>query len=278
MPLKQKYNQYRQLMRATQDRHGFIDTKHCDSTLFSGLVGCVPDVLVKLEAAFNKDSKLWERRPVESPCYPKYSKSTISRDQFTGILWWIYFNDRPDIATDIVWHALKNWGIMGKAVNLSTKLGRCFIGFGLLSTFAKLSGKWYFWPLTLLPADIKTSTLPTGYAAHIQVLHVLLRCIIDNKDPRDNQILLSQAVREPLNPLFNIAVGNYQKALDTLQNTALWPSDRLPNAKDRKESWLPQRDFGEDWFPAKSNEIHHGGDYIFCYWLLNELKARKWKK
>lgn len=275
--MNNKYLKYRQLMRATQDRHGFIDTEHCDSLLFSGLVGCVPSIHIDIEAAF--DGKLWHRRPVEKACFPEHSKSTISRDMWTGLLWWIYFNDRPDIATDIVWHALKNWGIMGKAVNLSTKLGRCFIGFGLLSTFAKLSGKWYFWPLTLLPADVNMKTLPTGYAAHIQVLHVLLRDLIDGNDPSENQLLLRQSVREPLNPLFNIAVGNFQKALDVLKNPSLYPDDRLPTSKDRKENWLPQRDFGDDWFPDKGPEItHDGGDFVFLYWLMCYLKAKKWKK
>jgi hypothetical protein len=273
LTLAEKYDRYLTWIPQHQDKYGFIDTAHCDSLLFSGLVGCVPSIHIDIEAAF--DGKLWHRRPIEKSCFPEHSKSTISRDMLVGLVWWVYFNDRPDIATNIVWHALKNWGIMGKAVNLSTKLGRCFIGFGLLSTFAKLSGKWYFWPLTLLPADVNMKTLPTGYAAHIQVLHVLLRDLIDGNDPTTNQILLRHVVREPMNPLFNIATGNYQAAIDVLSNVSLFPEDRLPTSKDRRESWLPQRDFGTDWFPANGPAVqHHGGDFVFCYWLMTYLKGK----
>lgn len=277
MSLNSKYMAYRQRMRAKQDRHGFIDTHHCDALLFSGLVGCVPGIRIDIEAAF--DGKLWHRRPIEKSCFPDHSKSTISRDMFVGLALFCYFNDRSDIATNVVKYALTHWLIMGKATSLSVKLGRCFLGFGLLSTFAKLSRKWYFWPLTLLPADVKLSKLPTGYAAHIQVLHVLLRDLIDGNDPSTNQIILQQAVREPMNPLFNIATGNYQAAIDVLSNGSLFPEDRLPTSKERRESWLPQRDFGTDWFPANGPAVeHHGGDFIFCYWLMTYLKAKPWKK
>ena len=270
MTLAEKYDRYLTWIPQHQDKYGFIDTAHCDSLLFSGLASMALNV--EIEVAF--DGKLWHRRP-GCDCYPDHSKSTISRDMLTGVLWYCWIHDRKDIATDIVTHALKNFGIMGKGVDLATTWGRCQIGPGLLSTFALMSGKWWLKPLTWIPADVKLSSIPTGYAAHIQVLHLLVRYLIQDKDPRSDPILLAQAVRQPNNPLFQMAVGNWERAERVLGDERLWPSHRLPTTHDRRESWLPQRDEGKDWLPARGPAVkHHGGDYIWLYTLLLFLKGK----
>lgn len=274
--MRTKYNQYIKWIKAhKQDKHGFIDTEYCDSLLWTSLVCCSPDLSANIPAAFDKATGQWHRRPLDKPCYPDHTKSTISRDMLVGLLYWVWQNDRKDIATQIVWYALRHFGFMGQAIDIKTWWGRCQIGPGLLSTYALLSGKWYFWPLTLIPADIKIpGALPVDYGAHIQVLHVLLRCLASNTDPRKNSIIQAQQKRQPHNPLFNIAAGNWDAALKLMNSDQYWPSDRLPDSTDRWTSWLQQRDFGRDWQPGRKGHQHHGGDYVFLVWLHAILRGR----
>jgi len=51
--LQDKHNTYLELIKSAQDCHGFIDSEHCDSLLFSGLVGSVPGVRLDIDAAFD---------------------------------------------------------------------------------------------------------------------------------------------------------------------------------------------------------------------------------
>ena len=265
MSLETKYQKYKDTLK--RDKHGFIEYERCDSLLFTGLVGTVPGINVDIMAAYEPVSKTWRRRPIENSCYPVGSKSTISRDMFVGLAWYCWKHDRKDIANEIVKYALSHWMIMGEASSLKDKIGRCFLGFGLLGTFARISGKyrWLWW----LPVDMPKAPVMEGYQAHLQVLHRLLRHKITGKDPSKDKMLQAQAARQPENPLFNAAIGNKDKALEVLSNTKYWPEDRLPTAKDRHEPWLPMRDKGSDWEPSNGNHVHSGGDFLFCYGLLN---------
>lgn len=262
-----KYDKYKQLIKAEQDSHGFIESNKCDSLLFSGLVGCVPGVEVDVEAAYDPKTSTWKRRPIENSCFPEGSKSSISRDMLLGLAWYCYKHDRKDIAEEVVKYALSHWMIMGEAADLKATFGRCFLGFGLLGTFARLSGKyrWLWW----LPVDMPNAPVLEDYQAHLQVLHRLLRCKITGKDCSKDPLVKKQAARQPKNPLFQYAAGNVQAAQDILSQEKYWPGDRLPTSKDRKEPWLYMRDFGNDWKGISSNHTHSGGDYLFCYGLIN---------
>lgn len=265
--MESKCSKYKELMAAlAQDNHGFIESHKCDSLLFSGLVGCVPGVSVDIDAAFDKSKGWWHRRPVKHSCYPNHSKSTISRDMFVGLAWYCWKHKRKDIAEQIVKYALSHWGIMGDAINFKVLIGRCFIGPGLLGTFARIAGPKY-WYLHWLPTDLPGAPILTGFQAHLQVLHRLLRHKLDGSDPSKDKILQKHAARQPKNPLFQSAVGNHAEAMKTLSEERYWPSDRLPSPSDRKEGWIPQRDFGKDWMPGEPGHIHHGGDFLFCYAL-----------
>ena len=262
-----KLDRYLKLLPSVQDEHGFIDSRECDSLLFTGLVSCVPGVAVDIMAAFDPKSGTWHRRPIEKSCYPDHSKSTISRDMGIGLAWHCYVHDRKDIAEAVVKYALTHFGIMGKAINFKVLMGRCFIGPGLLSTFARISGKYKM--LWYLPMDTPGAPVLESYQAHLQVLHKLLRHKLKGTDPKKDRILLKQAERSPLNPLFQVAIGNTEEAKRLLQQEKYWPSGRLPTSHDRKASWLLQRDPGSDWEPVSSLHQHSGGDYLFCMALCN---------
>jgi hypothetical protein len=114
-----------------------------------------------------------------------------------------------------------------------------------------------------------------GFAAHLQVLHVLLRREVAGFD-LSTPVLDKQAARQPNNPLFLLAVGDFEKAEKILSNENYWPSDRLPTKADRFVEWLPMRDEGEDWLPdGRLDQIHSGGDYLFLVWLKEVLQNKK---
>lgn len=283
--LAQKYELYKQLIVQQQDEYGFIDHKYCDATLFTGLAGCVTGVDVNMWAAFDPEYMMWHRRPLDKPCYncgdedPK--GSTISRDMLMGLLWYSAFNVDRAMVDSIVFRAITRFGFMGCAGSLKVLLTKCQIMPPLFVTALLLrnklrGGRWYDRFLEYIPADF--GPVKVGYQAHLQVLHIMLRSIITGYiSPGQLKKLEQQAARMPRNALFQLAVGNTHAARKILEDESLFPADRLPAAKDRKESWLWQRDSDDsdgDWEPSKKNEVHHGGDFLFAYWLLEILENK----
>lgn len=306
--LSRKYQKYLELIKNVQDKKtGFVETSECDSLLFTGLTGCVPEVSVDIEAAFDPQTQTWARRPLDLPCCfdPANHKSLgkcvgevssfiwtnktdrpwkktkeiqkifdghgsqISRDMLLGLAWYCFHKKRLDISEQVIKYALKNWLVMGKG-----SYSRTFLGLGLLATFAWVSYRlggpsrpWLRWLPGAAGADL------VGFQAHLQVLHILLRNELSGKTGKsDKKVLEKQAARQPLNPLFLHAVGKDVEALQQLSREDLWPSERLPNKGDRKTQWIPQRDAGKDWEPdlegGEPFHVHSGGDFLFCYWLI----------
>ena len=227
---------------------------------------------MKIGAAFDDATETWRRRPTNYPeCCPNGSASTISKDMLLGLAIFAYFNKRLDITEQVIKHALSHWLIMGEAVSLKDKLGRCLMTPGLLATYAEISyrlGGPNRWWLRYLPQWESAGV--TDYQAHLSTLHILLRKKLTGKVRKSNQqILLNRATSQPNNPLFQIAVGNVNRAETLLANETWWPADRLPTTADRHEPWLIQRDYGPDWLPAPGEaKTHSGGDFLFCYALL----------
>lgn len=302
--VREKYENYRDLIEDYRDASGFIETSHCDSLLFSGLLGCVNGFTVDIEAARGSSGR-WYRRPwawlSSRKCYkswlptnkerliPKlfrmisykcflplvpweqivkenwYKGSTISRDMLLGLAWYAWHNKRLDISEDVIKYAMKHWGVMGEG-----DPARVNIMPSLFATFCwisyKLGGPKRSWA-RWIPVS---NSLQKDYKAHLQVLHILLRrSVVGEISERNAEILKKQAARQPNNPLFAAACGDVSKAVRLLGDPQLWPQERLPTSADRKESWLLQRDYGPDWKPSGKLPIktHSGADLIFCYAL-----------
>ena len=275
-----KYDVYLNLIKKKQDKSGFILTEKCDSLLFSGLIGSLPELDVDITEAYNRSTRLWKRRPLYyEPCYPNHSKSTISRDMLLGLAWYSWFNKRKDIADNIIKTTFEHWGIVGKQKSLEG-LSRVIMSPTLLSTFAwisyKLGGPSR--PLLRFPPAIVGYKLE-GYRAHLAVLHALLRIKIQKVDtglPIMHNFYYKafdyHQKRQPQNPLYAAASCNNALAIDILLDETLWPSDRLPTTLDRKSSWLLQKDYGDSWKPEKSWVEHTGGDFLFAAALvLNKI-------
>lgn len=286
--LEEKSKKYLELLPKTQDKYGFIDSQHCDSLMFTSLVGCLPEVNnIDIDAAFDYKTGMWHRRPTDNPCFDCKkkkdlgSKSSISRDMLLSLAHFAYYNNRLDISEQVIKYAMTHWGFMGCAIDRKTKWGRCQIMPGLFATFCWVSYKlggpsrpWARW----IPADMGSTSLE-DFQAHLQVLHILLRNELTGKRQHES-VLNYHASRQPRNPLFLHAVGKDMEAMKVLQDETLWPSDRLPRRSDRKTNWIPMRDAGEDWEGelTKADLMpHSGGDFLFIWWLLSKKHEIKVK-
>ena len=272
--LKVKYETYKRFIRAHQDAAGFIDTKYCDATLCSGLVG-ISGAEVNLTAALDPDiAGRWYRRPVSyKECWANGgSRSTISKDMLLGVMYWVVnqpvSTDYVDILEDIWEYGESRSWVMGEGrwEGVDTIMNPLWIS-TLAQAIYKLGGKDH---------NVWRSVSPhfgeaVDYPAHLQVLMLLLRRDLGIVDAEAGRIFRDHAKRQPRNALFQYAAGCPQKAEELLLNPVWWPDHRLPTASDRKASWLFQRDWGPQWEPVDSTEEHHGGDFLFLANLLIKL-------
>jgi hypothetical protein len=261
--LTEKVELYKGLLNAVQDSDGFIDTDHCDSLLFTGLLGSVPGVTVNIRQA-REESGRWQRRPLTyEACFPDHSKTTISRDMLLGVLWYAFTHRDLELVENLWSYGQAHSWIMGDGQRDIVWMP------DFQSTVAQLIYK-------LGGADHRERLVPlvwppkqVGFRAHIIALHILLRNqIYGTIELTGKQFLKEQADRQPRNPLFQCANGNTASALEVLLDSRYWPTDRLPTSDDRCEGWLPQRDFGDDWVPCEGDRQHSGGDFLFNASLL----------
>lgn len=277
--LRSKAEIYLELSREEQGDAGFILTDKCDSLLFTGLYGAAGGD-VDITAARDSRGK-WHRRPISlTPCYPKHSASEISRDMFVGLLWYIWEHRRLDLAEDLLEYGEDNFWVMGKG-----DLSRTLFSGNLQSTLAqiiyRLGGANHF-IYRNIPSEFTTTH--TGFEAHLDVLHILLRGRVFGRISADEKaVLVRQGTRVPQNPLFAYGKALYTDGDQTdtvdllLRDLFRFPQDRLPTTHDRCEPWVLQRDPGKDWQPCDLGQPakkHPGGDLLFVEYLLRTTGGR----
>lgn len=260
--LDNKYKFYLTQLPKVSDEHGFVFSDECDSILFSCLMAIDPNIKFNIDVAFDPKTKMWHRRPCSKPCYPVHSKSTISRDMFLGILYYAYFRRRLDIIEQVITYALSHCLNMGKG-----DLSRTIMTPALLGTFAWASyrlGGPSRWLLRQIPLGLSENT--TGYQTHLAVLHGLIRNKLEKKD-NHLDLFRKHAKEQPMNALFQYAVGDLEKVYTIINNERYFPSNRLPNHLDRKPEYLWQRDCKE-YVSGSESEIIAPADFIFMYNVL----------
>ena len=321
-PLKDKAALYTNLVKTQQDKDGFILTSQCDSLLFSSLLATVHGIRLNAAAARSPDGQ-WFRRPIGlyQECLAcGGSDSTISRDQFLGLLCWIWANKRLDVAEALYDYGSKHWWIMGQG-QIGTLWFTPSLQYILSQMIYKLGGKNHLLHRAgkFLPQFLTKTN--RGYTVHLDFLSILLMAEIDAKfatklrkqltkkdcpflrwcrkgyqklvqklvplfpvtiqlgidclafyTPAD--IIEFQANRVPENALFSYVLhkysdGDFSAAITTLMDEKLFPANRLPCAKDRKEQYLWQRELGSDWQPNPgSSEEFPGCDFLFLANLI----------
>lgn len=285
--LEAKVAKYSEFSMNERDQYGFILSKDCDSTLFTGLYNTVPGLGVELLAARNSDGQ-WFRRPLvdgKDTCYPHHSASTISRDMLLGVLWSAWRNKDLSMAEDLWNYGVSHDWNMGQG-----DFSRTFFTTRMQGILAELiyrlggtdhkNARAYVSITKPLILDFRRGN--KGFQAHLDVLSILLYSEMRGFIKVDDKRILSiHNKRSSRNALFSYAYrkytdGDYSVAVSLLLNPELFPDDRLPNKGDHKEPWLWQRDDGDDWLPHKDpsrhSEIHPGGDFLFvANLILSEL-------
>lgn len=268
---------YSELAPATQDSWGFIQTDHCDSLLYTSLLGTAGINIADIEAAHRGDG-YWVRRPQYRPgtpeaCYPGNSKSSTSRDMTIGLMWYLYTHSRLDLAEGLWDYQAEHAGKLGEGD--WTRIG---IRWPLRATLSRLiesvggpdHGEQLVATLPLSAED--------GFAGHLQMLHITLRGeLYGFLSERSVSILESLAEENPDSPVMQAAAarwgvrGAYNRYLSAARNTRYWPPNRLPTSADRCLDWLHTAD-DHDWEPCPSEgKTHSGGDWLFAYHLIFEL-------
>lgn len=267
--LYQKADLYRQLISQVQGEDGFIESESCDSLLFSSLAAA-SGVSINLLAAEESPGR-WLRRPASLPeCYANgLSRSTISRDQLLGVLWWAY-RTRNAPALERLWTygQARDWFMGDDAVGGSHTLLTPIVP--LLSRLRNnLNSKQMdpFW--SSIPLVSEGDQSKRGFEAHLQVLQLLLdKKFRNGYSPLALTTIMRQAQRQPGNPLFQYAAGNVSGAVDILLEENIWPADRLPESSDRYSPWVLERDVGPDWQPGGEPKKHSGADLLFVVYLI----------
>lgn len=263
LSLREKAAYYIELLPSVQDSYGFIGSKRCDSLLWTSLVGLDSRVDVAIEAA-RAENDQWFRRPGKD-CYKSgESKSTISRDMFTGLILHGVVHERLDLLQRIWDYAEEHKYIMGQGVPSRTLMSGT-----LLSTLAQaiyyLGGPDY--AIRLTPA-IWSST-SSGSDRHLKAIHIFLREWIDAPQVGEGRILKDMMKEEPNNPLFAALNRQWSRVAQLLSNEFLWPSEHLPDNRNFCDEWPMRRDSTSNgWRPCSKKEVHSGGGLIFVNWLM----------
>jgi hypothetical protein len=112
----------------------------------------------------------------------------------------------------------------------------------------------------------------------LQVLHILLRADITGKlSAKEKKVLAWHADTQPRNALYQAGAGRFEQAIRCLEDTSIYPQDRLPTEQDRSEPWITHRNYNlKDWYPSKSApyHTHSGADFLFDYWMLTRMAAK----
>ncbi len=182
--LNKKQTLYLQLVKSHQDKDGFILTAECDSLLFSSLLATSPEIRIDITAARNADGQ-WLRRPL---IYPEClacggSASTISRDQFWGLLSTIWASKRLDIALQLYYYGRKHNWIMGAGLLNPTIFMPDMIAL-LAEMIYKMGGPNLWGGRSLAALPCMFTVLNVGYAAHLDMLQILLTSEVSGKAPK----------------------------------------------------------------------------------------------
>lgn len=270
--LERKYWVYRALYTDHQDQHGFILSSHCDSLLFTGLLGGVLPEGIDIKAA-EKSPGEWTRRPLvdgEDTCYPDNSKSTISRDMLLGLQFYAWKNQRLDILEDLWDYGKANTWIMGKGAPsriIFTPNSQAL----LAEAIFRLGGEDHF--ITRAIPTLRNEN--TGFQAHLDHVSILLSGELEGEiSGKDLEIMAGHVKRVPDNALVRYIHSKYtdgiqDAAIKSLLNESWFPRGRLPTTTDRKSGWLWERDPGADWSPRSgAAETHTGGDFLLVAHLI----------
>lgn len=280
--LEIKYNRYVELLNnAERFDSGWI-TKDCDGLLYNSIASISGVENIDIEMAKDHNNK-WYRTPRQNCYLTGQSGSSISRDMFLGLFWWIYQNQRLDLIKEIIDYGRDHKNVLGFWVMGDGDITRTGIRTNLQATAHELRYR-------LGGADHDARKLPQfwtketkGYATHLQFLHIFLRGMLREKiSEKAFEVMKHHVKYQPNNALFDIMYNmyvnnNFDNALSVLLDNKLFPENSLPTNKNYCTDYLWSRDFdNEDWKPCNRNHDYvRGIDFIFASSLILQKIRRE---
>lgn len=290
--LEAKKQLYCDLSRPQYEAQGWM-VGRCDGLLWTSLWGVAcGDVSI---AGFESKSEpgRWYRQPEQNcfipPATDNGSKSSISRDMYLGLMWFMWVNRlKPELDRTIKYGEEKNW-VVGEAINEIELVTRATITPGLSSLLYDMQSKLE----NSLASNVDPNSsddavgINTGFRAHLDVLRISLSGDVHGAiNDLDLRTLRELASREKNNALYQAwysiySSGDLNKSVDLLLDTKYFPSDRLPTKEDNYcTDYLFQRDefkdgkVNKDWLPCPEESAPHSGtDLVFAsYVILESLK------
>lgn len=277
-PVIKRRDLYLSLQKTALNEHGYAHAK-CDSLGFTSLckaAGGCPDADIFL----SEDNGRWYRSP-EKDCFDKgESKSDFSKDM--ALMLFIYFYELSKTDSQKAKEAVQRFSdyvkannyVMGRPTDNAEGLSRVVMSPGLIVTMERLSAKLNGQPYQeQKPRDLIPIIINKGFQAHLDVLGIWLDGELrGNITDTDKRVLEKQVERQPLNALFRAVYslygnGDQSRTLELLNSEKLFPSDRLPESRDRCEEYIFQRDDGDDWLPCDKGETHDAVDYLVAGYL-----------
>ncbi len=197
---------------------------------------------------------------------PALCSSDISRDMFTGLLVWIWHNQRLDLAEGIWDYGEAHGWVMGqervdrfenRTIFLPSMIGL------LAEVIHRLGGEDH--PERHLPAVYSTAP---GFTSHLALLQIHLRGSMYGSIGASESNALDEISKHMAgSPLLQALLHRYSDGNQSAATSLLlsvWPSDRLPTSSDWTEVWRTQRSDGDPGlFPGAGDHQHPGGDFLF---------------
>lgn len=264
--LEAKYETYLNLIPTQIDEYGFIDgfNNHdrCDSLLWTSLYGV---------AGGSVDINQAEVQPGEFERNPSGTCTSISRDMLIGVFHYIWHTHNLNMI-----EAMIDYG-EGRGFEMNSQSE----GDGANILTPDLIATMYEMRYRLGGADSVARYFAqsfwfgnqTGYLAHIQDLHILLRgLMIGSVTDNELELLKQHSMDNPQNAVYaaiyhKFSDGIQDQAINSLMNETLFPSNSLPTSSNYcADPYLFERDSNTvDWQPCpEENYTHSGVDFEFA--------------
>ncbi len=297
---------YRPLLKAEADSYGLVRMGGSvgDSALFSCLA------LAAGAAEFDPSILFVNGKPIRHPeIAPGISKTPVSRDMVSGILWCMLdLHRRGD--TDKAKKLLADMISYGRSrqLKVGSELGWQFCSEDDRDAYA-ISDKNWFGRCFMPPATIKDiyrvakllglscdancqsymitgPNIPangSGFVRHLAVLATVRNGLVDGaiNDNSLKNVLQNAAESQPRNALYQAAYhlfgdGEQDVAYAALLDRTLFPAEGLPTSANFCTDYLFQRDEDEkDWAPCEGDGGSHGRgvEWVFAAALaLGEIR------
>jgi hypothetical protein len=248
---------------------GWAHQGGCDSLGFTSLCkmsgGCQDVDIYQAEGEPGR----WYRSP-EHDCYDLgQSKSDISKDMLMMLFPYLYATGDKQNLTEIYEYGKANGYVMGRG-----PLSRTFMTPPMVFLLQRMIGS----NASEVTSEPKQVT-KAGFEKHLDAISLLSKAMVGGGlDPIQYEEIRQYAEDNPKNALFvglyrKYRDGNQQQIIDILLDESLFPSDRLPTARENRcEEYLWQRDYNpKDWGPCDSDKVHDGVDFLFAAYVAGQI-------